>query len=202
MKNYYISVQKLEEAGYLSSLIGLSKSFKQKLDKMPQVAEKLANKDGGHNKFLESIIIWLDVKAPRYWWQEADTYRMSTKQSESTIHSLVKDIIKIPREVIAGKDGTIETVENYINNNFETGSICFDQFSDLYYACLSNDRLKVKKSLPEGYLQLRTWCMSYKTLRNIILQRQNHPLPHWNSFISQVLSLVDYPELLPKIDNS
>lgn len=54
-----------------------------------------ATKDGGHNKFLESIQLWLDVDAPRFWWSEADTYRVgSTKQSQSTIHTLVKQMEK------------------------------------------------------------------------------------------------------------
>jgi hypothetical protein len=51
-------------------------------ERMMTVFEANATKDGGHNKFLESMQIWLDVNAPRYWWSEADTYRIgSTKQS-------------------------------------------------------------------------------------------------------------------------
>ena len=85
-----IIVNKLEEAGYQSALFGLSLNKNQPLENMPDVAKKLCNKSGGHNKFLESIIIWLDVTAPRYWWQDADTYRLSTKQSQSTNHTILK----------------------------------------------------------------------------------------------------------------
>ena len=60
--------------------------------------------------------------------------------------------------------------------------------------------LKIKKKLPEGFLQRRMWKMSYKTLRNIILQRHNHVLPHWPKFIEDVLKQVDHPEFLPSID--
>ena len=39
--------------------------------------------------------------------------------------------------------------------------------------------------------------MNYKTLRNIILQRRSHRLPHWKDFIRQTLDLVEHPDLLP-----
>jgi hypothetical protein len=34
-------------------------------------------------------------------------------------------------------------------------------------------------------------------LRNIILQRRTHRLPHWKEFIRQTLEQLDHPELLP-----
>jgi len=76
----------IKEAGYEEALLGLSLSFNADLERMPKRAEKLAPLDKGHNKCLESIAVWLDVRAPRYWWQEYDTYRVGvTKQSESTM---------------------------------------------------------------------------------------------------------------------
>ena len=60
-------------------------------NKLLKIADALAHKQRGHNKFLESINISLDITAPRYWWSEFDTYRVGiTKQSESTIHTLTK----------------------------------------------------------------------------------------------------------------
>ena len=83
-----MNVTVLNEAGYQEALLGLSLSYEQSLDKMPAVAERLAQRDNGHNKFLESIVVWLDVIAPRYWWQEFDTYRIGvSKQSSSTMHT-------------------------------------------------------------------------------------------------------------------
>ena len=61
------------------------------MTRLENVSKKLYNKDGGHNKFLESINVTISIKAPRYWWQEFDTYRVGmTKQSESTIHTIMK----------------------------------------------------------------------------------------------------------------
>ena len=73
--DFTMHVVKLEEAGYYAALHGLGHNKKQSQDKgMDDIALRLATKDGGHNKFLESIYVWLDVRAARYWWQEADTF--------------------------------------------------------------------------------------------------------------------------------
>jgi len=80
-------IQVLEESGLSHALLGLSLNKNQPLDNMLTLSDKLASKDGGHNKFLESIAVWLDITAPRYWWSQLDTYRAGvTKQSESTMH--------------------------------------------------------------------------------------------------------------------
>lgn len=41
-----------------------------------------------HAKAIRGIIVYAQIKAPRYWWQEADTYRVGTERlsSESTMH--------------------------------------------------------------------------------------------------------------------
>jgi hypothetical protein len=80
----------LNEAGYKEALHGLARSYQADEANMPARALKLAGLGGGHSKFLESMIVWIDVRAPRYWWQEADTYRLSTKQSDSTMHTLMR----------------------------------------------------------------------------------------------------------------
>jgi hypothetical protein len=190
MNTFVMHVEKVEEAGYAAAMRGLAHNKKQSPDDMPTVARRLAGQDGGHNKFLESIIVWLDVQAPRYWWQEADTFRLSTKQSESTMHTL--------RRELAGVDRTdSDAVQRFINTAFEPGSCTPQTLEPLFAALDVDDLVEIKKRLPEGFLQKRLWCMSYRTLRNVILQRRTHRLPHWRQFIDQVLAQVDHPELLP-----
>lgn len=193
MESFYINVEKMDEAGYDAALGGLAHNKKQETEKMRLVAEKLAGKDGGHNKFLESIIVWLDVRAPRYWWQEADTFRLSTKQSESTMHTLTQELLTIDIDDAA-------SVNAFIANNFEPDSCSPATLAWIYSAAKEKNIVEIKKKLPEGFLQARLWCMSYKTLRNIILQRRAHRLPHWKEFIRQTLALLEHPELLPGLD--
>lgn len=193
MDSVYMHVTKLAEAGYDPALIGLAHNKKQERQRMEVVARKLAPLDGGHNKFLESMILWLDVRAPRYWWQEADTFRLSTKQSESTMHTLTEELLAIDLHNSA-------SVEAFIADNFEPDSCTPHTLAWIYEAARTKDILNIKRRLPEGFLQKRMWCMSYKTLRNIILQRRTHRLPHWQMFITQTLTQADHSELLPGLE--
>lgn len=159
----------LHEAGYAQALMGLSLSYNQPLYKMHSVADRLAHKDGGHNKFLESIAVWLDVTAPRYWWQQFDTYRVGvTKQSESTMHTIMKR--KLRRD----------DFESYI----QTATL-----DRLNFMIGQNDFAAVKAALPEGFLQRRIVCTNYKALQHIFAQRFDHRLSEWQVFCLALHSL-------------
>lgn len=173
-----MKVKVIKESGYIEAMQGLALSYNISLDRAVKVAIKLCNKDGGENKFLESIMVWFDITAPRFWWQEADTYRLSTKQSQSTMHTLRK------REL---------TQFDFEYNIYEDYLVILNRLLRSEFSTLA----EIKNALPEGFLQRRIWCMSYKTLRNIILQRHNHKLPQWHYFINEVKSQIRYFELLP-----
>ena len=178
--DFEISVEVLEEAGYQSALFGVALNKDQKVDNMVRVCERLAPHDGGHNKFLEHIMVWLNVRAPRYIWQEMDTFRLSSKNSQSTMHTILKDKLT--------------------PTNFECELILPRYLTHLNAILADNDLVKLKRALPEGFMQRRMWTMSYKTLRNIILQRRTHRLPHWRNFIGTILAQVEHPELLPTLE--
>ena len=112
------------------------------------------------------------------WWSEADTYRLTTKQSQSSMHTILK-----------GPLG---------QKNFES-KIPKDYMDLLNKLIVKGDLVRLKALLPEGFLQRRLWCMNYANLRNIIIQRRNHRLPHWALFIESILAQVEHPELLPKL---
>ncbi len=167
----------LKEEGYREALLGLSLSYKLKDWRVAEpVANKLYNKHGGHNKFLESIQVWLDITAPRYWWQEADTYRVgSTKQSESTMHTMMKNPL------------TQENFENPIPDEILN-----------YLEDLRKEKKfrELKNVLPEGYLQRRIWNLNYMVIRNIVMQRRNHRLPEWRLFCEVVTTKLEHKEFL------
>jgi uncharacterized protein (DUF2267 family) len=168
-----VKVIKLKEAGYREALLGLSLSYES--EPSHRVAKRLSNKGGGHNKFLESIIVWLDVTAPRYWWQQADTYRLTSKQSGSTMHTMMRR----PLTQDDFEDGVEDIVLNILNDFIAT-----KQFD------------KVKAHLPESFLQRRVWRLDYKTLQNMIQQRRTHKLKEWQFFINSVLAQVEHEEFL------
>ena len=167
-----------KEAGYEEALFGLSLNKNQPLEKMPDIMARLASMDGGHNKMLESIIVWVEVNAPRYWWTQADTYRISTKQSQSTMHTILKRPLT--------KNDFAERQVSWLTLLRLNGHIKAKRFDQL------------KRELPEGFMQKRMWCVSYKTLRNIYKQRKNHKLKEWRLFLDQLLAQLEHPEFLIK----
>ena len=166
------------ETGFDEALYGLSLSHNVDVSeglrkRMVPVAHKLAHKQGGHNKFLESIVAWVDVRAPRYWWQEADTYRLSTKQSESTMHTVTKRALRPSDFAESLPVGWLDTLNDCV------------RVKNWY---------RLKQLLPESFMQRRLWLVSYKTLQNIFYQRGNHRLPEWREFLEQVSCQLEYPE--------
>jgi hypothetical protein len=187
-----MEVKVLEEAGYDQALRGMAYSYKDRSlesslwwegqrEKGVRRAEALSNKDGGHNKFLESIQVWIDVEGSRAFWSEFDTYRVgTTKQSESTMHTLSK------------RAPTFE--------DFEVGTphsiiLAFMQC----WVDYNRDVTALKQSLPEGFLQRRIVCTNYKVLRNIIAQRTGHRYKWWDVFINEVVSQLQHPTLVTTI---
>ena len=171
-----IRIKVLDERGYESALLGLSLSYKQDPDKMPEVARRLALKGGGHNKFLESIVLWLDITAPRYWWQQFDTYRVGvTKQSESTMHTM--------------------TTRPLTQGDFEH-PIPAEHLAHLNQLIAGKDWQQVKWLLPESFLQRRIVCLNYMALQRMIRQRATHKLDEWPAFIDRVLEQVAHPDFL------
>ena len=186
-----MQVTVLKEEGQELALRGMAYSFKDraenpdnwwriKKERAYQRAPKLAPMDGGHNKFLRQIMLWIDIEAPRSFWSEFDTYKVGTvAQSESTMHTLSKR----PPTYDDFELGTTQATMNcFINQWLE----------------LKSDITKLKENLPEGYLQRRLVTMSYETVRNISKQRDSHRYIRWASFLNQLLPQLQYQEYLVK----
>jgi len=166
----------LEEHGHASALLGLSLSYRQDTARMPPVARRLAFRGDGHNKFLESIVVWLDVVAPRYFWQEFDTYRVGvTRQSESTMHT-------ITQRPLAQSDFAHPVPDAHLAH---------------MNALIGDGRWEEAKwQLPESFLQRRIVSANYMALQRIVRQRASHRLAEWRDFIDQLVALVEHPEYL------
>lgn len=159
-----MKVKVLKECGKDEALLGLSLSYNS--EPSIRVANTLAHRGGGHNKFLESIVVWLDITAPRYWWQQFDTYRVgTTKQSESTMHTLLRGELT--------------------QNNF-AGIIFTPLLHKLNQFINDNSFNKVKANLPESFLQRRIVCTNYKVLQNMEYQRRPHKLKEWQYFLNKL----------------
>jgi len=199
-----MTVDVIEEAGFLPALMGLGLShgltsderagrawFEVDLERRLQNrAKNLAPMDGGHNKFLESIQVWLDIKAPRYWWQEFDTYRVGvSKQSESTMHTLTRR--KLTQEDFVSPIPSLRLAElNKVIGRYSSAKE-IDLLPDMHFR-------ELKLLLPEGFLQRRIVNLNYKVLRNIYTQRRTHRLIEWRLFLGKVLEQIESPDFITK----
>jgi len=180
----------LREAGYEEAALGFSLSYNSNYHRAMELMPTFAFKQGGENKFLESIMLWLDVTAPRFWWQEADTYRVGTsKQSESTMHTICKRLVSEQDFEYPIENCVINEVNDLISwyNDPET-----DSGGKAYYFT------RVKNILPEGFLQRRIWIMNYKGLQNMYNQRKNHRLPQWQKFFEDIFTQIRHKDFIIK----
>jgi hypothetical protein len=53
--------------------------------------------------------------------------------------------------------------------------------------------------LPQGFIQRRIWCLSYKTLQNIYSQRNAHKLLEWRDFCDALVEQLQHPEFIGPI---
>lgn len=181
-------VKIIKETGYEEAALGFSLSYNTSIERVKEILPKFAFGVPGEGKFLESMIMYLDVKGCRTWWAEADTYRVgTTKQSESTMHTITKR--RLSKEDFEDNfifDETLIKINELIDaHKIETDK---EKKKDLF--------VKIKRSLPEGFLQRRIWMMSYKTFQNIYWQRKTHRLPDWNIFINAVLNNMEHKEFI------
>jgi len=172
----YITVNVLEEAGFEQAMLGLSLSRHADPSQMPTIAKRLYNKGtSGETKFLESMYVWLDINAPLYWWNQFDTYRHVSKQSESTMYTLMKGKLTDTSFAPDTNADFVDTINEMI---------------------ASSDFTTANASLPRGFLQRRIVCVNYKELDHIVHQRYNHMLYEWREFCELIIGKLDHSEFI------
>lgn len=74
-----------------------------------QLMSTLVKRGDEHAKVIRGIVVYAEINAPRFWWQEADTYRIGTERlsSESTMHIQgkglsVEELLKMKSELTEG----------------------------------------------------------------------------------------------------
>ena len=134
-----------------------------------KLAQNLILAGTEHSKFMRQIQVWADFTMPRYWWAEADTYGFGTKNSCSTMHTIMKQELTLDDFEIKEEDGLDSIIFLSIRSINALRTI-YSNTKDYNYV------IQMKKLLPESFLQMRTWNTNYAELRNIYFQRRNHRL--------------------------
>lgn len=188
----------LEEAGLIDPLTGCHTGFEVG-DNDLSLMKKLRDAGTDHRKFMRMITVYMDVKAPLYWWKEYDTYKVGTvANSCSTMHK------------IAEKEFTIEDFScEHLKDSWGVAHDCFSPL-DILYDVISmlnicrEDYLKSKSKddwwqmiqlLPSSYNQRRTVMLNYEVLANMYKSRKNHKLDEWRTFCEYIKTF-PYSELI------
>ena len=148
-------------------------------DKDKELSLKLQKAGPEHCKHLRMIYVWADITAPRYWWNEFDTYRSGVeKVSCSTMHKLTaRPLTEDDFEHDSMNDKYFDNMVKSINDSMLAYQLCTDveHKNEIWRGII--------QALPQSCLQKRTVCMSYAALRNIVRQREGHKLKEWAQFI-------------------
>lgn len=185
-----LEIEILETAGFKPAIYGIRNSYKSH-ERSSQAAdqdlmEKLIKAGPEHRKFLRMMMAWVNIRAPFYWLKQLDAYKIGiTQNSESTMHTLLRDGLSL--EDFSYEDSrTCQRLKQIIKD------INIDCY--LYQHADSEEEKKeierrVFALLPSGFMQKRTVCFNYETLRNIYQQRKNHKLAEWQEFCRAIEDL-------------
>lgn len=135
---------------------------------------ELSSKSKGNTNFMDSIFVTVEITAPLYWWNEFDTYKVSTvANSCSTMHK------------IADKEFTLEdfSTEHLYSDELDFFKELIGRLNgarELYLESKKKeDWWQMIQLLPSSYNQKRTVMMNYEVLANIYKSRKNHKLDEW-----------------------
>lgn len=135
----------------------------------------------GHDKFLRGIIVQFDLLAPRYIYQEWDTYHFNESLSSQ---QTVKNIMTMDLDKVMNDEVDPRVVD-----------ILKEKIA-VYMADPSSENLrKVKSNVPEGLMLWRRVSSNYAQLKTMYLQRDTHRLPEWKVFTKFCLGLPLFPLL-------
>ena len=138
-------------------------------ERIRNVACRLAPKGGSESKWTRAVYYTWGIRAPRFWWQEMDTYKVGTvAQSESSMRVLAMCRSFQPSDFEGEVDGWTMSKLNILLDCLRANPKATDLL------------LQIKGRLPESFLQRRVWSCSLAVMQNVHRQRRNHRLPMWH----------------------
>lgn len=151
---------------------------------------RLRNAGTDHRKFMRTIVIYVDITAPLYWWKEMDTYSVGKVQNScSTMHTIHKKEFELRdfscERLHENSANLLGEIIDELNYNREM----FVETKDKSYWH------QIIQLLPTSYNQKRTVMMNYEVLANIYKSRKNHKLDEWKELCDWAKTL-PYSELI------
>lgn len=166
--------------------LGLFKGFEFQIGEADMaLCKKLISSGSEHRKFLRMIHVQAEVRAPRYWLTELDTYKIGTvRNSSSTMHLITKRLLTTDdfsndcdRHAMQCMIAEINELID-VHNDPDTPN----DMRNEYFA-------EIKQLLPESFMQRIMWDANYECLFSIYHQRKNHRLTEWREFCKWIEGL-------------
>lgn len=167
-----------------------------------KLARKLALSGTDHAKYRRMIVVWVDIKAPRYFWAQFDAYKVGTvANSCSTMHKIgekefTKDDFSTEHLGVYYVDDYGDTVHQNLWEDKTLPTIIEGlNIARNFYIREVDPELKKKywwqmiQLLPNSYNQTRMVMLNYEVLANIYKSRRNHKLDEWREFCKWIEGL-------------
>ena len=140
----------------------------------------------GHDCMLKGIIVQFDVKAPEYWYRQADRYTwFDYVSSQSKMHRLLKmDLNEGCNKWVDERVKAVlkEKICKY-NELAKDDTTSKEQLSDTFQEVVSN--------CPSGFMLTARKTTNYLQLKTIYNQRKGHKLQEWHVFCEWIKELPD-----------
>ena len=161
--------------------------------------------NGAHGQFLTGIRVAFDLTCSNKMWVEAERYRfLEFVSSQSTMHKITKFKIREqynqyvdPRVIDIMEEKATEY--NKLVENKPTSDAAPKLLED-YTNVLKKKYLEILYTNPAGFELTARMTTNYRCLKNIYIQRKDHPLPEWREFCRWIETLPYFDELINTID--
>jgi len=150
-----------------------------------------------HAKVTRMIWVWVDIRAPRRFWVDFDTYKLGRidihptdieMMSDSTMHTITKR--PLTKDDFA--EWTDQRSIDILNEKIEH----YNKMISLYPENKSELLMGIKDNLLEGFMQERTVNINYQTGRHIYFDREYHRMPEMRATAKWLKTLPYARELI------
>lgn len=127
----------------------------------------------GHDTWLKGVIVQMDIKAPQYWWQQAQRYgHLNFVSSQSKMHKLKE--MNVEDSVSEMVDMASIDAFELVKQDYNSGTIDFET---------------LVANLPMGFVLTARMTTNFLQLKTILQQRENHKLNEWKEFCKWIREL-------------
>lgn len=196
----------LHQRIYARGLTEITSGFPMNPEPYPEVKRLVKDKDSyrltklsntpigsGHSNALKGIVVRMVVRAPQYWWMQAERYHWyDIVSSQSKMHMIKNMDLDyqvnewVEQDTLDRLKEAIDLYNNWGHRPFGTidsSDFIFESKQYLFQYIISN--------IPMGLNLTADISTNYLQLKTMYHQRKNHKLVEWNDFKEWVERLPD-----------